>query len=237
MKSSTFFFEKRVWKKGLKIVVGLDEVGRGALAGPLVVGGCAYLKNFKSNKEELEKEKIKINDSKKLTALQRELSDKWIRKNSLAYATSEISAKRVDSIGISKATHSGFRRVVKSIENRLGSRVDFILIDAFYIPYIRGLRMPTKTKRKDRKTGKILDNHSKQLAIINGDARSFSIASASIVAKVYRDKLMKELGETPRYGKYGWGANKGYGTLRHRSAIKKYGLTKYHRKSFLKEVV
>lgn len=229
-----FSFEKKLWKKGFKIVVGLDEVGRGAFAGPLVVGGCAYLRNSKFKKEELKKGKIKINDSKKLTSLQRERSSSWIKNNSLAYATAQISAKRIDSLGISKGTYSGFRTVVKSIENKLHTRVDFILIDAFYVPYVRGLRMPVKNKRKERKTGNIYDIHAKQLAIVGGDHRSFSVASASIIAKVYRDKLMKELGNNLRYRKYAWEKNKGYGTLTHRKAIKKYGLTKYHRKTFIR---
>ncbi len=123
---------------------------------------------------------------------------------------------------------------MKSIENALGSRVDYLLIDAFYVPYIRGLRMPIKNKRKDRKTGTVQDFLSRQLAVINGDSRSFSVASASIIAKVYRDKLMIELGNKPGYKKYGWVNNKGYGTREHRKAIKEYGLTKYHRRTFIK---
>ncbi len=224
-----FSFEKRLWKKGFKIVVGLDEVGRGAFAGPLVVGGVAFRKSIVPE--------VKINDSKKLTKLQREKSCKWIKKNSLCFSTSQISAKKIDKIGISKATYSGFRRVVKSIENTLGTRVDYLLIDAFYVPYIRGLRMPVKNKRKDKKTGKIQDFNSRQLAVINGDSRSFSVASASIVAKVYRDKLMIGLGNKPRYKKYNWINNKGYGTREHRKAIKAFGITRFHRKSFLGKMV
>lgn len=226
MLSPNFSFEKKLWKKGFKIVVGLDEVGRGALAGPLVVGGVVFRKGIAPE--------VRINDSKKLTKLQREKSCKWIKKNSLCFSTSQISAKRIDKMGISKATHSGFRRVVKSIENIQGCGVDYLLIDAFYVPYIRGLRMPIKNKRKDRKTGKIRDFNSRQLAVINGDSRSFSIASASIIAKVYRDKLMSELGNMSRHKKYGWMNNKGYGTKMHRKAIQKYGLTKYHRRTFIK---
>lgn len=220
-----FSFEKKLWKKGFKVVVGLDEVGRGAFAGPLVVGGVAF-------KKEITPE-VKVNDSKKLTSLQREKSDKWIKDNCLGFSTSQISAKRIDKMGLTKATHSGFRRVVKNIENSLHTGVDYLIIDAFYIPYIRGLRMPIKKRRFDRKTGKVSDFLSRQLALINGDSRSFSVASASIVAKVYRDKLMKELGKKAGYRKYSWESNKGYGTKRHKTAIRKYGLTKYHRRTFI----
>ena len=208
MKLPNFSFEKRLWKKGIKIIVGLDEVGRGAFAGPLVVGAVVYKKGFKITKE------VRINDSKKLTKLQREKADRWIRKNALGYAICEISAKRVDSWGISKMTYSGFRGVVKTLQDRIGTRVDYLLIDAIYIPYTRGLPVAQK-----------------QQAIIHGDARSFTIASASIVAKVYRDKLMAALGK--RYKKYHWDQNKGYGTLKHRKSIKKFGLTKYHRRTFV----
>jgi ribonuclease HII len=237
MLSPNFVFEKRLWKKGFKVVVGLDEVGRGAFAGPLVVGGCAYIKNFRYKKDDILKEKVIINDSKRLTELQRGRSSGWVKKNCLAWAASETSARRIDKVGVSKATHSGFRRVVKSIEVTLGCRVDYLLIDAFYIPYIRGLKMPIKNKRKEKKKGEIRDFNSRQLAVINGDARSFSIASASIIAKVYRDKLMVQLGKDSRYKKYDWINNKGYGTLRHRKTIKKYGITKFHRKSFLEKMV
>lgn len=226
MISPNFSFEKRLWKKGYKVVVGLDEVGRGAFAGPLVVGGVCFKKSIIP--------KVKINDSKKLTKLQRERSNKWIKDNCLCFSTSQISAKKIDRLGISKATYSGFRRVVKNIELTLGRRVDYLLIDAFYVPYIRGLRMPAKNKRKEKKTGKIRDFMSRQLAVINGDARIFSVASASIIAKVYRDKLISELGNIPNYKKYDWVNNKGYGTLKHKKAIRKFGLTKYHRRTFVK---
>lgn len=229
MLSPNFSFEKRLWKKGFKVVVGLDEVGRGAFAGPLVVGGVAFKKSIIP--------KVKINDSKKLTRLQREKSAMWIKGNSLCFSTAQISAKKIDRFGVSKATYSGFRRVVKSIELTLGCRVDYLLIDAFYIPYIRGLRMPVKNKRKERKSGRVHDFLSRQLAVINGDSRIFSVAAASIIAKVYRDKLMSELGEKPNYKKYDWVNNKGYCTKTHLNAIKRHGITKFHRKSFLKKVL
>ena len=95
------------------------------------------------------------------------------------------------------------------------SPIDYLLIDAFYIPYVKGLR------RKN------------QLAIVKGDTKSISIAAASIVAKVYRDKLMTALAKEKGYKKYKWHKNKGYGTKEHRQAIKRYGITKLHRKKFV----
>lgn len=95
--------------------------------------------------------------------------------------------------------------------------IDFLLIDAFYLPYTKGLR------RKN------------QLAIIKGDQKSFSIAAASIIAKVYRDNLMVKLSR--KYEKYGWRKNKGYGTKKHIQAIKKWGITRLHRKQFLSKLL
>lgn len=225
MANPGFSFEKKLWLQGHKYIIGLDEVGRGALAGPVVVGAVVFpptAKKLEGITDSAEKSKrlgIKIKDSKQLTALQREKADGWIRKNALACSTASLSAKTVDRLGIVKATHSGFRRVVKSIQEQLGHPVNFVLIDAFYIPKLRAFPL--------------LKNNRRQLAIIDGDAKCFTIASASIVAKVYRDGLMKKLGERKKYQKYGWEKNKGYGTKFHQEAIKKYGVTSYHRKSFI----
>ena len=104
-----------------------------------------------------------------------------------------------------------FRRAIKNC----GKRIDYLLVDAFYIPYVKGLRRKNQTP------------------IVKGDTKSVSIAAASIIAKVYRDKLMRAISEDPKYKKYRWQENKGYGTLRHRKAIMKYGITKLHRKKFV----
>jgi len=109
-----------------------------------------------------------------------------------------------------------FRKSIAQAKKRLGKRIDYLLIDAFFIPFVRG-------NPRDR-----------QMAIIDGDEKSLSIAAASIIAKVYRDKIMLRLGKRPKFKKYGWGRNKGYGTKAHQSAIRKYGITRYHRKAFVK---
>jgi len=198
-----FFFESKAHKKGYSVVAGVDEVGRGSFAGPVVAGAVVF-------KDEV-LPRIVINDSKKLSPKKRELSSFWIKRNALAYGIGKASVGEINKFGIKKATETAFRRAIKNCNKR----IDYLLIDAFYIPYVRGLR------RKN------------QMPIIKGDAKSLSIAAASIVAKVYRDKLMTNLSKKPKYRKYHWDINKGYGTKIHREAIKKYGLTKLHREKFV----
>lgn len=212
-----FSFEKREWRRGFKIVAGIDEVGRGCFAGVIVAGCVAFDKNtILTFKDRVFKggHKIVINDSKQLTSKQREISDIWIRKNALAWGIGQASVTQINKIGIKKAGKIAFRKAIKNASIRVSS-IDYLLIDAFYIPYVKGLR------RKNQK------------AIVKGDTKSISIAAASIVAKVYRDKLMLTLGKKSQYRKYGWDRNKGYGTLEHRKAIKKYGITKQHRQTFV----
>jgi ribonuclease HII len=163
---------------------------------------------------------IVINDSKKLSAKQREVADKWIRKNALSFGIGSASVSQINKLGIKKATEIAFRKAIKNCK----LKVDFLLIDAFYIPYVRGLR------RKNQKP------------IIKGDTKSISIAAASIIAKVYRDKLMTDLCKKKyrtSYAcvvtgkKYMWHKNKGYGTKEHRDLIRKYGTSDLHRKVFV----
>jgi ribonuclease HII len=154
---------------------------------------------------------VVINDSKQLSSKQREIADIWIRKNALAWGIGQASVSEINGLGIKKATEIAFRKAIKNCR----TKIDYLLIDAFYIPYVRGLR------------------HKNQLPIIKGDTKSISIAAASIVAKVYRDKIMVKLSQNPKYKKYKWDKNKGYGTLEHRETIKKYGTTRLHRKQFV----
>jgi len=200
-----FSFEKTVSKKGYRIIAGMDEVGRGCFAGPVVAGAVVFGLNDKWENPP------KINDSKKLTPRQREIADKWIRKNALVFGIGKSSVAQINKFGIKKASEIAFRKAIKNC----GIEINYILIDAFYVPYVRGLR------RKNQKP------------IIKGDTKSISIAAASIIAKVYRDELMTKLSKNRKYKKYGWDKNKGYGTLIHRNAIQKYGLTRLHRKKFV----
>ena len=177
---------------------------------------------------------IIINDSKKITDRQRRIADEWIRKNALGWGVGSSSVAEINKKGIVRATHSGFRRAIASLNRRLNSRVEYLLIDAFYIPYIRYYPMRYKKARKNQK---LKDAKAKQLAIINGDEKSLSIAAASIIAKVYRDNLMIRLSKDRKYSHYHWDRNKGYGTKEHIEAIKKFGVTRLHRRKFVEKIL
>ncbi len=193
-----------MWRQGYKIVAGLDEVGRGCFAGPVVCGLVVF-------DEGTDFSEVIINDSKKLRPKVRETSDRWIRKNAKAWGIGEASVSEINKYHLARATNMAFRRAIISC----GIRVDYLLIDAFFIPHVRGLR------RKNQK------------AIVKGDQKSLSIAAASIIAKVYRDRKMLQFSRDPKHTMYGWGRNKGYGTREHQEAIRTYGITKLHRIVFV----
>ncbi len=201
-----FSFENRLWKSGISVIGGVDEVGRGCLAGP-VLAGCVVFKNLELIPD------IKINDSKKLKPRERELASDWIKENCLSYGVGLATVSEINNFGIVKATEKAFRRAITHCE----LKIEYLLIDAFYVPYVKGL---SKLKQKP---------------IIKGDNISISIAAASIIAKVERDKLMLHLSKN--YKDYGWERNKGYGTKEHQKAIKDFGLTKHHRIQFTRSFV
>ena len=213
MKYPNFFFERRLWKKGYKLVAGIDEVGRGAFAGPIVAGCVVF------NKKTLIPGEIKIDDSKKVSPKRREIAAKWIKKDAPGWGIGEVSVVLINRIGIGKAVKKAFRQAVSQARERMGRPIDYLIIDAFFVPYTPGL---PSAKRKRR-----------QLPIIDGDAKSLTIGAASIIVKVYRDNLMIKLGKKPKLRKYAWAKNKGYGTAEHQKAILKYGITRYHRKVFV----
>lgn len=227
-----FEFEKGLWKRDFQIVAGVDEVGRGCFAGPVVAGVVSFARNSSFQFPLINKkgEKVIINDSKKLSAGKRLIAYDWIKENAIAWGVGIGTVAEINRLGMSKATASAFRRAVSSANKRLSDRIDFLLIDAFYIPYVVGLRMPIIFARK---RGKTPNASSRQMAIVKGDEKSITIAAASIIAKVYRDSLMVTIGTRPKYKKYGWVSNKGYGTKLHRDAIIRYGITGYHRKQFI----
>lgn len=243
MYQSKLFFENKVIKKGFGVIAGADEVGRGSLSGP-VVAGCVIF-----NKKQLavisadmvgrNNEIPLINDSKKLSEKQRILADSWIRKNALSYGFGKASVNEVNKRGIVKAAHSAFRRAVSIAQRTNNIRVEYLLIDAFYIPNIKGLPIPKNRPYLVNKINKQQNTQAidgRQMAIIKGDEKSFTIACASIIAKVYRDKLMQRLAKNLKYKKYEWEKNKGYGTKDHINAIKKYGITNLHRKLFVRKI-
>lgn len=227
-----FKFEKRHWGEKDGSVAGADEVGRGALAGPVVAACVVYKTNFVNSKAYKELDLI-INDSKKLTLRQRLKADSWIRKNSLAFGIGTSKVSRINNLGIKKASEGAFRSAI-SICNRkltvMGLRpIKHLLVDAFFIPYVSGVPVGKKLNSKRS----VVKRGVGQTAIVKGDQKSFSIASASIIAKVYRDELMEKLSRKKTYKKYEWDKNKGYGTKKHIASIGKYGLTRFHRKTFV----
>ncbi|HSX40689.1 MAG TPA: ribonuclease HII [Candidatus Saccharimonadales bacterium] len=200
-----FSFEKNLWDSGY-LVIGADEVGRGAFAGPVVTAAVVFPKNFVIKDKRLSE----INDSKLLSAQKREMLAKLIKEHALFYEIVSVNVGIINRVGIGKATHMAFRKAVKDICKNNTSC--YLLIDGFYVKYVKTLGL------------------KKQKAIIKGDRKSISIAAASIIAKVYRDDLMRKLHK--KHPQYQFGENKGYGTKEHRNALKTYGLCPLHRTSF-----
>lgn len=199
----TFLEEERLWGKGYHCV-GLDEVGRGAFAGPVVVGAVV----FSPQSAKIDG----IHDSKLLSAKERERLTILIKQNCLAYALGTVDVSVINRIGIGKATNQAFRLVVRQIASSLAHNTLYALIDGFHVKYLKDISL------------------KRQQAIIKGDRKSISIAAASIIAKVHRDSLMKDI--APKYPSYKFDVNKGYGTADHRTAISAFGLSKLHRTSF-----
>lgn len=255
--------EKKLWQKGFDLVIGVDEVGRGSWAGPVVASAVAWSRPQKNGAEvarqrffrlqfsarkntslgpnfsSLAREALKnraapptdirslgINDSKALRSQKRRQLAEIIKECSLGWGIGEIGVRVIKRLGIGKATEMAMRKAIDNLfaRSNLGRRPaswrigtssgkTFVLVDAFYIKYLKGIGLKN------------------QKAIIKGDQKSISIAAASILAKVYRDNLMRKLAK--KHPEYGWGRNKAYGTKEHQKAILKYGLTRPHRKKFV----
>jgi ribonuclease HII len=175
---------------------GCDEAGRGCLAGPVVAAAVILPKNFKHSV---------LNDSKKLSAKQRELLKEEIIHSAVAWKVAFVDNYEIDKINILRASIRAMHIAVEG----LGMEPQLLLIDgnSFY---------PFKTIKYE--------------TIIKGDGKFFSIAAASVLAKTFRDEFMEKIHK--EFPNYGWDKNKGYPTEIHRSAIMKYGITPYHRRSF-----
>lgn len=184
---------------------GVDEVGRGPLAGPIVAASVILDLNYKNSKNLI----LKINDSKKLTKKIREELDVVIKERALSYSIAEISNVEIDDKGIAWCNNEVLKRAVMG----LSIKPQLVLSDGY----------------------KIKNCTINNEFIIRGDGKSASIACASIIAKVYRDNLMKKYAK--EYPQYSFHKNSGYGTKEHIEAIKKYGYTPMHRISFLKNIV
>lgn len=182
-------------------IAGMDEVGRGPLAGPVV---CAIV----IMPADLNKIIEGVDDSKKVSEKKRSVIAERIKQTAIEYAICEISPERIDEINILNATVECMQQCVKSIK----TDIDVLLVDAVKADF----GVPTKS-------------------IIKGDAQSYAIGCASIIAKVHRDKMMTEYAKT--FPEYGFEKHKGYGTKQHIDALKTYGATPIHRKSFIKNFV
>ncbi|MBO5027790.1 MAG: ribonuclease HII [Clostridia bacterium] len=193
-------YERALYAQGCRSIAGVDEVGRGPLAGPVV---CAAV-IMPLDEENLI---VGVDDSKKLSEKKREQLAEEIKKRALAYTIVEIDEKVIDEINILEATKLGMKQAIET----LSITPDVVLTDG----------------------NMTIDISHRQHSVIHGDALSYSIGSASIIAKVYRDKMMEEYAKT--YPHYAFEKNKGYGTAAHIQGIKEYGLCPIHRRTFTKK--
>lgn len=205
-------YENKLWELGHTLIVGVDEVGRGAFAGPVFASCVCFTKDVGIPND------VEINDSKKLTQKRRETAYSWIINNAFVYGVGKGSVAEINKYGLGIAVKRAVRRAIASAQRRSNFAINFLLLDAFNIPKMKGF--PVKKKQR-------------QIAIVKGDEKSFSIAAASIIAKIERDLLMERLGSKSIYKKYGWMRNKGYGTLSHRKCILRCGNTPHHRTDFV----
>lgn len=199
-------YEENLYKEGYHLICGIDEAGRGPLAGPVVVG-VAVMKRDSMLEW--------VNDSKKVTEKRRELLYDYITQQAIAWGVGIVSEDEIDRVNILNATKEGLHiamgQIIEKLQNR---KPDIVIVDAL----------------------KEIDTYGVPYeSIIKGDATCYSISCASIIAKVTRDRIMKEWDEV--YPQYGFAKHKGYGTASHIAAIKEYGPCKIHRKSFITHFV
>ncbi|MBI3590446.1 MAG: ribonuclease HII [Candidatus Melainabacteria bacterium] len=196
--------------------IGIDEVGRGALAGPVIACAFSWKKKLDFLLVGSNKSLLELNDSKQLSKEQREKLYPLLLKLGdfgLGYA----SVQEIEKLNVLNATFLAMKRAYDNLSISRDERdlKPYLLVDGNkFNPYI----------------------NCRQSCITHGDAKSSLIASASIIAKVYRDLLMRKISKLKRCKKFGWDKNKGYGTLFHRKAIKKHGITPLHRKLFVRKV-
>jgi len=191
-----FDFEELAASEGFQFVAGVDEVGRGCLAGPVVAAACIL--------DQSKPVPRRLNDSKKLTERQRKEIDEELRQTAVAYSVGIIGADEIDRVNILEATKLA---MLKAIDG-LTPAPDHLLIDALQL---RQCSLPQK-------------------AIIKGDSISYSIAAASVIAKVFRDDLMNQY--DAEFPEYGFAGHKGYGSVAHFAAIREHGPCRLHRKTF-----
>ena len=193
--------ELKLYERNIEYICGIDEAGRGPLAGPVVVGAVILPQDSFIEG---------VNDSKKISEKKREKIYDQILEEAISYSVGIVDQKTIDEINILNATKLGVKIALEGLKQR----PDVIMVDALTnmdtlgIPYI---------------------------SVVKGDAKNYSIAAASIIAKVTRDRIMKEYDEI--YPEYGFSGHKGYGTAKHIQAIKEYGICPLHRKTFTKNFI
>ena len=203
--------EKELYAKGVKSICGIDEAGRGPLAGPVVVASVIMPEDSMIEG---------VNDSKKVSEKKREILYEKIIEEAVAYGVGIINQNEIDKVNILNATKEGLTKSIRELEkdlqekNRGFDKPEIILVDALT---------------------KIDTDGISYRSIIKGDAKSYSIAAASIIAKVTRDRIMRQWDEV--YPEYGFEKHKGYGTAAHIQAIKEYGICPLHRKTFIKNFI
>ncbi len=195
-----FELERKATENGYSFVCGVDEAGRGPLAGPVCAAAVILDQGI-----ELEG----VNDSKKLSEKKREALFDVICENAVAYSIAFASVEEIEEFNILNATYLAMNRAI----NGLKVKADFALIDGNRVP--KDIKVNCQT-------------------VVKGDAKSLSIAAASILAKVTRDRLLLEYDK--KYPEYNFAKHKGYGTAEHMEAIRKYGMSEVHRPSFLKKI-
>jgi len=199
-----------------RVIIGIDEVGRGPLAGPITVAAVAATGNSKHEilNSKLKQELKNIKDSKKLSARQRE---EWFLKlKEMPHAIASVSPAVIDAIGIAPAIRRAVRSCLKKLSSRFPldpSRFTLLLDGSLYAP----------------------ENYKNQQTITKGDEKVPIIAVASVIAKVTRDRHMVRMHK--KYPQYGFGVHKGYGTARHQQAIRTHGLCDIHRKTFCRKIL
>ncbi|MBR5234145.1 MAG: ribonuclease HII [Clostridia bacterium] len=196
----TYEYEHKAHEEGFAVVCGVDEAGRGPLAGPVYAAAVILPEGL---------EEMGINDSKKMSEKKREQLFDTILENATAYGIGFATETEIDEINILNATFLAMRRAVEA----MGVKPDLVLVD--------GNRKPN--------TG------YEEMTLVKGDAKSISISAASILAKVSRDRYMKDLAE--RHPEYKFEQHKGYGTKLHYEMIEQYGILPDHRRSFLKKIL
>ena len=190
--------ENDLYEKGMKYIAGIDEAGRGPLAGPVVIASVIMPKDSFIEG---------VNDSKKVSEKKREKLYEQIIEEAISYSVAIIDENKIDEINILNATKLGLTNCIEELK----TKPNIVLVDALEHIDTKGIPY---------------------MSIIKGDSKSYSIAAASIIAKVTRDRIMRQWNDV--YPEYGFEKHKGYGTANHIAAIKEYGLCPIHRKSFTK---